>query len=348
MTATCHVFDMLSDSILHSNNICSLQVSFLCRVVESVQTALASQALMSVLDLTMLATQNRLASVLEKSQATPKREGDQDSQDPPSALCFCLSMAQDAYISAQLLDYSIGTENMSHITVFTNDLTVGLLLKGPKVQPQGPDESQDVSSVSQDVSSGSNMNDQASSLGLSITFPVIQLDFSSVSTAKCQRSSGTVNELLSFDLSCTYGTCIPLVQLSVSTISVTVLAHLQKSRVMSELLTFSDISKEDGHIAVEQTYALSDVVVSAELKLIQCHIIHTLYCYPNIIQHMDTIKKHCSQYVLPAIQSTSELLETVAATHTAGLCSLLLSAASQSGRFLPKVSTTTSPLSCIG
>lgn len=324
----------MSDSILYSSSIGSHKVFFFCRVVEIVQTALASQASMSVLDLTMLATQNRLASVLEMSQAAPKKESDQDSQDPSSALCFCLSMAQDAFISAQLLDYSIGAENMSHVTAFTNDLTVGLLLKGPKVQPQGP------LNENQDVCSGSNMKAQASSLGLSITFPVIELDVSSVSTATCQRSSGTVNELLSFDLSCPYGTCVPLVQLSVSTISVTALGHLQKSRVMSELLTFSDISKEDGHVAVEQTRALSDVVVSAELKLIQCHIIHTLHCYPNIIQHMDTMKKHCSQYVLPAIQSTSDLLETVAATHSAGLCSLLLSAASQSGRFLPKVSTT--------
>lgn len=286
---------------------------------------------MSVLDLTMLVTQIELESSLRMSQATPKEESDQDSKDSPSALCFCLSMAPDAYISAQLLDYCIGAESMSLITAFTNDLTVGLMLKPTTVQ--GPLYESD------NMCNGSSMNDQASSYGLSVTFPVIQFDVSSVSTTTGHTSGGTLNKLLSFELCCVNGECIPLFQLTLNEVSVTALGLFQKLKVISKLLTFSDITKEVGHVPVEQTNSLSDVIVSAELKLIQCHVIHTLQCYPNMVQHVDTLTRHCHQFVSPAIQSTFELIERVTETRKARLCSCLLSAVSQSGRFLPKVST---------
>ena len=306
---------------------------FLHRFVETLTTALASQASMSVLDLTMLVTQIELESSLRRSQATPKEECDQDSKDSHSALCFCLSMAPDAYISAQLLDYCIGAESMSLITAFTNDLTVGLMLKPTTAQPQGPPYESD------NTCNGSSMNDQASSYGLSVTVPVIQFDVSSLSTTTGHTSSGTLNKLLSFELCCVNGECIPLVQLTLNEVSVTALGLFQKSKVISKLLTFSDITKEVGHVPVEQTNSLSDVIVSAELKLIQCHVIHTLQCYPNMVQHVDTLTRHCRQFVSPAIQSTFELIETITETRKARLCSCLLSAVSQSGRFLPKVST---------
>lgn len=307
----------------------------LCRFVTSVQTVLASQASMSVLDLSVLATQHRLASVLDMHQATPKKESDCGSQDPPPALCFCLSMAENAYVSAQLLDYSVAAEHMSHVTAVTNDLTLSFMLNGPKVRPQGPVPE------NEDTGSGCNADGQASSFGLSIAIPVIQLDLSSVSAAMFQRSSGALDsEIVSFYLCPDSGLCCPLAQLSISTVSLTAVGHLQKSRMVSQVLTFSDIAKEDAHVPVEHTNRLSDVMISAKLKQIQCHIIHTLQGYPNIIEHLDVLKEHCIDYVVPAVQSTSELMDTVAAMHSASLCSLLLSAASQSGRFLPKVRIT--------
>lgn len=313
---------------------CSCTLSLLHRFVERAQTTLVNQASMSVLDLTMLVSQIKLGSVLKTTQSTPEGVNDQDCEDPPSALCFCLSMAKDAYISAQLLDYSIGAESMPHVTAFMTDLNVGFLLKHPKVQPQG------TLYESEHVCSDSSMNDQACSFALSVTFLAIQFDVSAVSTATGQKHSGTQNEILTFDLCCANGECIPLVQLALNELSVTAVGHLNELNVMPKVLTFSDISKENGHVAVVQADAISDVVVSVELKQLQWHIIHTLECYPNIVQHMDTLTKHCSQYVSQAIQSTSELLETLTATHKAILCNLLLSAASQSGRFLPKVSAT--------
>ena len=292
---------------------------------------------MSVLDLSVLATQHRLASVLNMHQATPKKEGE---LDPSPALCFSMSMAENAYISAQLLDYSITAERMSHVTAVTNDLTVCFMLNGPKIQPQGP--------LYESADSGCNEDSQASSFGLSIDIPMIQLDLSLVSAAMCQKGSGSLNsEMLSFCLCPDSGSCCPLVQLSVNTISLTAFGHFRKSRIVSPVLTFSDISKEDAHIPVELTNILSDVVISAELKQVQCHIIHTFQGYPSIVEHLDVLKDHCNHYILPAIQSTLELLDTVAAAHSASICSLLLSAASQSGRFLPKVSISICLLSCI-